>query len=100
MSILGFLLLLLLGGVIGAVAGMLIGYSPGGFLASIVVGLLGAVLGSWIAGAVGLPTIFAVNIEGKGIDIVWAIIGSVVLLFILGVLRRGMYSAGTRRRYL
>ena len=94
MTLLGFLLLLLVGGICGAIAGMLIGYSPGGFLASIVVGLVGAFIGTWLAGALGLPSIFAVRIEGRSFEIVWAILGSVVLLFVLGLMRRGM--AGRR----
>ena len=91
MSLLGFLLLLLLGGIIGAVAGMLIGYSPGGFLASIAVGLLGALFGSWIAISLGFPAVLPVSIEGRSVDVVWAIVGSVLLLFVLGLLRRGLY---------
>jgi uncharacterized membrane protein YeaQ/YmgE (transglycosylase-associated protein family) len=91
MTIVGFLLLLLVGAICGAVAEMLVGFSPGGFLASIVIGFLGAWLGTWIARVTHLPSLFAVNIEGVTIEIVWAIIGAMVLLLFISLIRRATY---------
>jgi uncharacterized membrane protein YeaQ/YmgE (transglycosylase-associated protein family) len=91
MTLLGLLILLVVGAVCGAAAELLVGWSVGGFFASAVVGFLGALIGGWIARAAHLPSVLAVNIDTVTIDFVWAILGAVVLLAILGLLRRGRY---------
>lgn len=91
MSLVGLLLLLLVGGICGAIAEMLVGFSPGGFLASVVVGVLGAFIGTWLAGVIGLPSVLAVRIEGHTIEVVWAILGSILLLLVLSLIRRTYY---------
>lgn len=96
MSIVSLIVLILVGAICGAIAEMLVGYSPGGFLASVAIGFLGALIGSWLAPRIGLPSIFAVTIGGFTIEILWAILGAVILLLILSLFRRGTY----RRRYL
>jgi uncharacterized membrane protein YeaQ/YmgE (transglycosylase-associated protein family) len=96
MTILGFLLLLLIGAICGAIAEVFVGYSPGGLLASIGVGFLGALLGGWLATAVGLPEILSVQVETVTIPIVWSIVGAVILLAVLAALRRSF----ARRRAL
>lgn len=96
MTIVGFLLLLLLGALCGAVAELIVGFSPGGFLASAVVGFLGAVIGGWIAPRIGLPSVLAVRIEGYTIEVVWSVLGAIVLLAALAFIRRTTYPrAGT-----
>jgi uncharacterized membrane protein YeaQ/YmgE (transglycosylase-associated protein family) len=97
MSIVGLLVLILVGAICGAIAEMLVGYSPGGFLASVAIGFLGALIGSWLAPRLGLPEIFAVSVEGITIPILWAILGAVILLLILSLIRRPYRR---RRRYL
>ena len=54
MSVLEFLLLLLVAGVCGSLAQSLVDYSHGGCLVSIVLGFIGAILGSWLAQKLGL----------------------------------------------
>jgi uncharacterized membrane protein YeaQ/YmgE (transglycosylase-associated protein family) len=94
MGLLDLLVLLLIAGICGVIAEMIVGFSPGGFLVSILVGLLGAYLGSWLAGQLGLPPVLAVSPGGAfSLDIVWSIIGAIVLLLVI-VLVRG---AGRRR---
>lgn len=100
MTLLELLLFLLIAGVCGFVAEMIVGFSPGGFLASIAVGLIGAYLGSWLAGILGLPAVLNTSTlipetEGANIlpvdwnfDIVWSIIGAIVLLFLISLARR------------
>jgi uncharacterized membrane protein YeaQ/YmgE (transglycosylase-associated protein family) len=97
MTIVDFLLLILVGAICGAVAEMIVGFSPGGFLASVAIGFLGALIGTWLARQIGLPSIFALTIGGYTIEIVWAILGAVVLLLILSLIRRRPYYR--RRRY-
>lgn len=88
MTIVGFLLLLLVGAICGAVAESIVGWSPGGFLASAGVGFVGALLGSWLARGLGLPSILPLRIENVTIEVVWAILGAVLLLAVVSALRR------------
>ena len=91
MSLIGFVVLLVIAAVCGAIGQSLAGYSMGGCLVSIVVGFIGAWLGMWIAGQFGLPEIFAITVDGQSFPIVWSIIGSAVLAVIVGILTRGAY---------
>ncbi len=95
MTLVGLLLLLIVGAICGAVAEMLVGFSPGGFFASAIVGFLGAWIGTWIAREVHLPGVLAVTVEGHSIDVVWAVLGAVVLLLVISLFR----GAALRRRY-
>jgi uncharacterized membrane protein YeaQ/YmgE (transglycosylase-associated protein family) len=97
MTIVDLLLLILVGGICGAIAEMIVGFSPGGFLASVAIGFLGALLGTWLARQLNLPSVFAVQVAGYTIEILWSILGAIVLLLILSLFRRRRYY---RRRYL
>jgi uncharacterized membrane protein YeaQ/YmgE (transglycosylase-associated protein family) len=88
MTLIGFLVLLVIAAICGAIGQSLAGYDLGGCLVSIVVGFIGAYLGMWLAGKLGLPEIFAINIEGKSFPIIWAIIGSALFTLVMALLRR------------
>ncbi len=74
--------------VVGLVAGLLASIAVGGvgygILGDIVIGIIGAFLGSWLFGALGIRVPFS----GIGGTIFVAFIGAVVLLLILRILRR------------
>ncbi len=88
MSILGFVILLIVAAIAGSLGQAIAGYSLGGCLVSILVGFIGAYLGLWLAGLLGLPEIFVLNIDGKPFPVVWAIIGSALFTAALGLLLR------------
>ncbi len=88
MTIFGFLILLLIAAVCGGIGQSIAGYSVGGCLVSIIVGFIGAYIGLWIAGKMGLPNFYTVIIDGKPFPIIWAIIGSAIFTFIVALLRR------------
>ena len=94
MTLIGFLVLLLIAAICGAVGQSLAGYDLGGCLVSIVVGFIGAYIGLWLSGKFGLPEIFTINIEGKPFPIIWAVIGSTVFTLIMALIRRAI--GGTR----
>ena len=48
----------------------------------------GAYVGIWLAGQLGLPEIFTINVEGEAFPIVWGIVGSAILSLILGLFTR------------
>ncbi len=90
MTLGSFLVLLLIAAVCGGLGQALIGYDLGGCLVSIVVGLIGAYVGVWIAGAAGLPALFEVNIGGQNFPVIWSIIGSAVFTAIVALIRRAI----------
>jgi uncharacterized membrane protein YeaQ/YmgE (transglycosylase-associated protein family) len=85
MTLTGLLVLLLIAGIVGGIGQAISGYSFGGCLMSILVGFVGAYVGVWLAGQLGLPELFTVNIQGQPFPIVWGIIGSAILSLILGL---------------
>ncbi len=93
MGILELLILLIIAGICGAIAEMIVGFSPGGFVVSIIVGVIGAYLGEVIAGYLNLPSFLPVTVGGQTIEVMWAILGSIVLLLIISLFR----GAGRRR---
>ena len=93
MTILDFLILLIIAALCGAIGQALAGYSVGGCITSILVGFVGAVIGSWIAGALGLPEVFAINVGGRAFPVVWSVLGSALFVALLALLTR-------RRAYL
>jgi uncharacterized membrane protein YeaQ/YmgE (transglycosylase-associated protein family) len=88
MSLAGFVILLIIAAIAGSAGMALAGYSRGGLLVAIVIGFVGAYIGVWLAGALGLPTFLVVNIDGRPFPIIWAIIGAALLSAILGALFR------------
>jgi uncharacterized membrane protein YeaQ/YmgE (transglycosylase-associated protein family) len=88
MTLTGILILLLIAGIVGGLGQAISGYSFGGCLMSIVVGFIGAYVGIWLAGQLGLPEIFTINIEGESFPVVWGVIGSAILSLLLGLLTR------------
>jgi uncharacterized membrane protein YeaQ/YmgE (transglycosylase-associated protein family) len=88
MTILEFLILLLIAGLCGSIAQALSGYSHAGCFGSIALGLIGALLGAWLARALSLPEILAVRIGDQNFPIVWSIIGAAIFSSLLGLLSR------------
>jgi len=86
MTLVGFLLLLLIAAICGAVGQTIAGYTHGGFLASIGIGFIGALLGTWLAGYFSFPLLFVITIQGKAFPIIWSIIGSVIFIVIVNIL--------------
>lgn len=73
--------------IVGALAGWLAGFIRQGYgfglLGNIVIGILGAFLGSWLFRQMGVSI-------GTGLvnHIITAVIGALVLLFLIGLVRR------------
>lgn len=104
MNLVELLILLVIAGICGVVAEWIVGFSPGGFVVSIVVGLVGAYLGSWLAGRLNFPSLLPVSAFGLSstmgllnFDIIWSILGAIILLLIISLVR-GASRGGRRRR--
>lgn len=90
MTLVEFLVLLLIAAICGSVGQALAGYDLGGCLVSIVVGFIGAYIGMWLAHKFGLPELFAIKVGGKTFPIIWSVIGSAVLTFIVALIRKAI----------
>jgi uncharacterized membrane protein YeaQ/YmgE (transglycosylase-associated protein family) len=88
MTLVEFLLLLLIAGICGGLAQSLVGYSHTGCLGSIVLGLIGALLGAWIARMVGVGDLLAVTIGNQTYPLVWSVIGAALFVAVLNLLSR------------
>jgi uncharacterized membrane protein YeaQ/YmgE (transglycosylase-associated protein family) len=74
----GILSWILLGLIVGVVAKWLMpGDDPGGFIITVLIGIAGAVVGGFIASAVGIGNVTGFNIGSLAI----AVAGSMLLLF-------------------
>jgi uncharacterized membrane protein YeaQ/YmgE (transglycosylase-associated protein family) len=79
-SLLGLLVLLLVAAVCGAVGRAIAGGTHGGCLVSIVVGFIGALLGTWIAHQLKLPELFVISIDAHPFPVLWSIIGAALFV--------------------
>ena len=86
--IIQLLLLLLVAGICGAIGQAITGYSHGGCLVSIALGFIGALLGSWLAGKLGLPELVAIPVGGMHFPIVWSIIGAALFVAVINLISR------------
>lgn len=89
MTLTAFLMLLLIAAVAGALGQAIAGYSLGGCLVSAGVGLIGALLGGWLAGRLGLPEFITIQIGAWAFPVVWAVLGATIFSLIIGVVSRG-----------
>jgi uncharacterized membrane protein YeaQ/YmgE (transglycosylase-associated protein family) len=82
----GFLAFLILGLIAGAIAKLILpGDQGGGWIATLVLGVIGALLGGWIGGAVAgaqMDEFFSLTTW------LWAIIGSLIVLVIWGFITK------------
>lgn len=80
LTVLGLLVLLLVAAICGAIGKAIAGGTRGGFLVSLVVGFIGALLGTWLARQMRLPEIFVISIDGHPFPVVWSIIGAALFV--------------------
>jgi len=84
----GLLLLLIIAGICGAIGRTLGGGARGGFLLSIGVGFVGALLGMLLARQLHLPEVLAVTVEGRPFPILWSIVGGALLVALVNLVSR------------
>lgn len=86
MTLSAFLLLLLVAAIAGALGQAMVGYSAGGCLVSIALGFVGALLGGWIAGRLGLAEPFPLLIGGQPFPLIWSIVGAALFVALLSLI--------------
>jgi len=79
----GILVWLIVGGIAGWLAGLIVKGGGQGIVVNIIVGIVGAVIGGWLFAQLGVAV-------GTGLinSIVTAVVGAVLLLLILGFIGR------------
>ena len=88
MSLLTLLLLLLIAAVCGAIGQAIAGSVRGGLLVTIVVGFIGALFGSWLAGKLGLSEPLMLNVGGHPFPVLWSIIGAALFVAVIHLISR------------
>lgn len=81
-----FLIWILLGAIAGWIAGQLMKGGGFGLIGNIIVGIVGSFVGGWLAGVLGIS-----GAETSGLNIpsiLTAVGGAVVLLFVIGLIKR------------
>jgi uncharacterized membrane protein YeaQ/YmgE (transglycosylase-associated protein family) len=91
LSLENLIILLIVGGLAGAIGQRLAGYSRSGCLTSIALGFIGALVGTWAVKEFGLPGIYVLKIGHTSFPIVWAIIGAAALVAVFGLLSKRRY---------
>ncbi len=83
MSLESILIICLIGGIAGWLAGVIMKGRGFGILGNIVIGILGAFVGSWVLGRLGI------SIGGDLLGaIINALIGSLIILFLISLVKR------------
>lgn len=88
MTVVDFLVLLVIAGIVGAIGEGLAGYTVGGCLTSIVVGFIGALLGTWLSRSLALPELLNVQVGTVQFPIIWSTIGAALFVALIALLRR------------
>lgn len=84
MNLESLLILCLVGGIAGWLAALLLKGRGLGILGNIVVGILGAFFGTWLLSKLGV----SVGVAGIAGDILRAFVGALLLLILIGLIRR------------
>ena len=83
------LISLIIAGIAGSIGRSILGFSRGGCIISIVVGFIGAVIGSWLSRELQLPDPFLITIRGSTYYILWTIISAVIFTAVLSLITPG-----------
>jgi uncharacterized membrane protein YeaQ/YmgE (transglycosylase-associated protein family) len=84
----GLIVLIIIAAVCGALGRAIAGEVRGGFIVSMVLGFIGALVGPWIAHQLKLPEPFVLNISGQSFPVLWSIIGAAVFVAIIHLVSR------------
>jgi uncharacterized membrane protein YeaQ/YmgE (transglycosylase-associated protein family) len=84
------LLYLAIAAVAGGIGRAIAGGTRGGCIVSIVLGFIGALLGSWIARKAKLPELFLIRLgDGPAFPFLWSVIGAALFVAVVVALSGG-----------
>ena len=82
MTFIGFLVLLVVAAICGSLGAAIAGHSTKGCLTSIILGLIGAIIGRWLSIQFGIKDF----IYFHRIPIIWSIIGAALFVAVINLL--------------
>jgi len=83
--IMEFILLLIIAGIAGSIAKTLVGFKRGGCVISIIVGFIGAYIGTILARELNFPDLFSINIGDVTFPVIWSIVGAALFVAVLSL---------------
>jgi len=83
LTLTGLVVLLVIAAICGAVGRAIAGGGPGGLIASVALGFIGALIGPWVARALHLSEPYTLRIGTESFPIVWSIIGAALFVAVL-----------------
>ena len=86
MVLLDLILILLIAAIAGGFGRLLAGNYPGGLLATILIGFIGALLGTWLARVLLLPAWLTFSVGSTVFPFLWAVLGSTLFLVLLNLI--------------
>jgi uncharacterized membrane protein YeaQ/YmgE (transglycosylase-associated protein family) len=86
LTVTGLLILLIIAGICGAIGRAIGGGTGGGFLVSIAVGFVGALLGPWLAHLLHLPELFVITVDNHPFPVIWSIVGASIFVALMHLL--------------
>jgi len=88
MNLFSLLFMLLIASITGAIGANLAGRRGLGCLGSIVLGFIGALLGTFIAEKLNLPLLFTIRFGSYLFPVIWAIVGASLFVALLNLFSR------------
>ncbi len=86
MSLFGFLFLLFIASIAGSLGAHIAGRRGLGCLSSIVLGFIGALIGTFIARELGLPLSPYLRFGSHNFPVIWAVLGAAIFVAFLNLL--------------
>jgi uncharacterized membrane protein YeaQ/YmgE (transglycosylase-associated protein family) len=83
--IVDIIILLIVAGISGSIAKTLVGFKRGGCIISIIVGFIGATIGTILARELNFPDLLSIYIAGVNFPIIWSIVGAALFVAILSL---------------
>jgi uncharacterized membrane protein YeaQ/YmgE (transglycosylase-associated protein family) len=87
-TVAGLIFLLIIAAICGALGRAIAGEVRGGLIVSIAIGFVGAFIGPWIAGKLGLPEPFVIRFSGESFPVLWSIIGAALFVALIHLVSR------------
>lgn len=83
-----FLALLVVAGICGFIGSQLMGARKTNIAVMVIVGFVGAIVGKFVYQLFHLPSLWVVHLGGSPFPIIWAVIGSVIIMGIFGMINQ------------
>jgi uncharacterized membrane protein YeaQ/YmgE (transglycosylase-associated protein family) len=88
MNFFSFLFLLLIASVAGSIGAKLAGRKRLGCLSSIVLGFIGALIGTFLAQKLDLPLLITIKFGSHHFPVIWAVLGAALFVAFLNLISR------------